>query len=189
MITARTSVCDCSRDWSCWLLSLGERTLRLCGPPCSAQSAGQGNSLTSLLDLKDSFHEAVATSVPLFKTTVYQTSVLEPPNSPPPNGTGNLIFWIIYLKLYLSGVMCNRKETWSHQSLFNFTSVRGNIFASCGPRGSLESKHQPGVTVLSAMDNQDRTGELHVGIEGLRWGDWCHVVFWLWLLHYNLQLS
>lgn len=40
--------------------------------PCSAPSAGRKDFLASLLDLIDLFHEAVATSVPLFKPTVLQ---------------------------------------------------------------------------------------------------------------------
>lgn len=77
VILVMTSLCDCSRDRAWRLLGLGERILCLCDPPCSAPSAGQEDSLASLLDLNDLFHEAVATSVPLFKATVYQTPVLE----------------------------------------------------------------------------------------------------------------
>lgn len=85
--------------------------------PCRAPSAGRKDSLAPLLELKDLFHEAVATSVPLFKPTVL---LMEQ----------EIIFWIIYLKFYSRGVTCDRKESWSHQSLFNFTSVRGSFFCS-----------------------------------------------------------
>lgn len=100
--------------------------------PCLQCSISWTGGLSSLPSrFRDLFHEAVATSAPFFKAAVYQTPVLDLPSPPPTSGTGNLIFsWSIYLKLYSSRVMRDRKESWSHQSLFNFTSVRGNLFCS-----------------------------------------------------------
>lgn len=49
-----------------------------------------------------------------------------------------------------------------------FFAVIHYIFASLGPRGSLESKHRLCAAVMPAVDEQDRKQDLHVAIEGLR---------------------
>lgn len=73
VITATASLCDCSHDRSCWILTLGERILRLCDQPRNAPSAGQEDSCLPSR-FRDLFHEAVATSVPFFQSNCISDS-------------------------------------------------------------------------------------------------------------------